>query len=322
VLAGLNPSEIRDVIPVIHAIRDAGVTILLIEHVMQAVMSLSDYTWVLNQGAIIAEGPRRMWSPIPMSSKPISARAWRNASPSGRQPVLEVSNLRSRIRCGRGVARHRLVHQQGRDRDAAGVQRRRQDDVLSGNVSGLMQPWSGSITFEGQTDCRVYAAGDCRRGLIQVPEGRHVFPNMTVRENLELGSYRRGKSNRTRNIEHVAEIFPRLRERFSQNAGTLSGGEQQMLAIGRGMMAEPQLLILDEPSIGLSPLLVEEMFSPDQAAQHRRDLTILLVEQNVLQSMEIADRAFVMENGEIKLSGIPADLMDDPELQRSYLGLA
>jgi branched-chain amino acid transport system ATP-binding protein len=144
---------------------------------------------------------------------------------------------------------------------------------------------------------------------------------MTVRENLELGSYRRGKSNRTRNIEHVAEIFPRLRERFSQNAGTLSGGEQQMLAIGRGMMAEPQLLILDEPSIGLSPLLVEEMFS--LIKQLNTDgLTILLVEQNVLQSMEIADRAFVMENGEIKLSGIPADLMDDPELQRSYLGLA
>ncbi|PHR17939.1 MAG: branched-chain amino acid ABC transporter ATP-binding protein [Hoeflea sp.] len=193
--------------------------------------------------------------------------------------------------------------------------------TFSAVVSGLMQPWSGSITFEGKSVSGLSPQAIVDEGLIQVPEGRHVFPNMTVRENLELGSYRRGKPNRTRNIEHVAEIFPRLRERFSQNAGTLSGGEQQMLAIGRGMMAEPQLLILDEPSIGLSPLLVEEMFS--LIKQLNTDgLTILLVEQNVLQSMEIADRAFVMENGEIKLSGIPADLMDDPELQRSYLGLA
>jgi branched-chain amino acid transport system ATP-binding protein len=193
--------------------------------------------------------------------------------------------------------------------------------TFSAVVSGLMQPWSGSIIFEGKPIAGLAPQAIVDEGLIQVPEGRHVFPNMTVRENLELGSYRRGKSNRTRNIEHVAEIFPRLRERFSQNAGTLSGGEQQMLAIGRGMMAEPQLLILDEPSIGLSPLLVEEMFS--LIKQLNTDgLTILLVEQNVLQSMEIADRAFVMENGEIKLSGVPADLMDDPELQRSYLGLA
>ena len=193
--------------------------------------------------------------------------------------------------------------------------------TFSAVVSGLMKPWSGSITFEGKPIAGLLPQAIVDEGLIQVPEGRHVFPNMTVRENLELGSYRRGKSNRTRNIEHVAEIFPRLRERFSQNAGTLSGGEQQMLAIGRGMMAEPLLLILDEPSIGLSPLLVEEMFS--LIKQLNTDgLTILLVEQNVLQSMEIADRAFVMENGEIKLSGIPADLMDDPELQRSYLGLA
>ncbi|SOE18934.1 amino acid/amide ABC transporter ATP-binding protein 2 (HAAT family) [Hoeflea halophila] len=193
--------------------------------------------------------------------------------------------------------------------------------TFSAVVSGLMQPWSGAITFEGKPIAGLSSQAIVDEGVIQVPEGRHVFPNMTVRENLELGSYRRGKGNRMRNIEHVAEIFPRLRERFSQKAGTLSGGEQQMLAIGRGMMAEPRLLILDEPSIGLSPLLVEEMFS--LIKQLNTDgLTILLVEQNVLQSMEIADRAFVMENGEIKLSGIPGDLMDNPELQRSYLGLA
>ncbi|MCB1427199.1 MAG: ABC transporter ATP-binding protein, partial [Notoacmeibacter sp.] len=181
--------------------------------------------------------------------------------------------------------------------------------------------WSGSVAFNGQTIAGLGAGRIVDLGLIHVPEGRHVFPNLTVRENLELGAYRRAKANRARNMDHVVDVFPRLKERFGQKAGTLSGGEQQMLAIGRGMMAEPELLILDEPSIGLSPLLVEEMF--DLIGKLKADgLTILLVEQNVLQSMEIADRAFVMENGQIRLSGKPSDLMDDPDLQRAYLGLA
>ena len=188
-------------------------------------------------------------------------------------------------------------------------------------VSGLEPAWAGSIRFKGDDIAGLSPQAIVERGLIQVPEGRHVFPNLTVRENLELGSYRRARANRARNIERVANVFPRLRERFAQKAGTLSGGEQQMLAIGRGMMAEPELLILDEPSIGLSPLLVEEMFALIKRL-NEEGLTILLVEQNVLQSLEIAARAFVMENGEIKLSGTPAEMMDDPELQRSYLGLA
>ncbi|MEX0408299.1 ABC transporter ATP-binding protein [Aquibium sp. LZ166] len=188
-------------------------------------------------------------------------------------------------------------------------------------VSGLDRPWAGSVRFKGEEITGLSSQAIVERGLIQVPEGRHVFPNLTVRENLELGAYRRARAKRTHNIELVANVFPRLRERLSQKAGTLSGGEQQMLAIGRGMMAEPELLILDEPSIGLSPLLVEEMFALIRRL-NEDGLTILLVEQNVLQSLEIAARAFVMENGEIKLSGTPAEMMDDPELQRSYLGLA
>ncbi|MBN9672526.1 ABC transporter ATP-binding protein [Roseibium aggregatum] len=193
--------------------------------------------------------------------------------------------------------------------------------TFSAVLSGLVKPWSGTIRFKDEAIQGLGEQAIVDRGLIHVPEGRHVFPNLSVRENLELGSYRRGRANRARNLEHVVEVFPRLRERFAQKAGTLSGGEQQMLAIGRGMMAEPELLILDEPSIGLSPLLVEEMF--DLIKRLNSDgLTILLVEQNVLQSMEIATRAFVMENGEIRLSGKASELMDDPELQRSYLGLA
>ncbi|HKU94234.1 MAG TPA: ATP-binding cassette domain-containing protein, partial [Vineibacter sp.] len=140
-----------------------------------------------------------------------------------------------------------------------------------------------------------------------------------VRDNLELGSYRRGRSARHKNLDRVVAIFPRLKERWTQAAGTLSGGEQQMLAIGRGLMGEPRLLILDEPSLGLSPLLVEDMFALI-GRLNADGLAILLVEQNVVQSLAVANRAYVLENGRITLSGKAAELADAPALRRSYLG--
>jgi branched-chain amino acid transport system ATP-binding protein len=157
-------------------------------------------------------------------------------------------------------------------------------------------------------------------GLIHVPEGRKLFPNLTVKDNLELGSYRRGKSNRSSNLENVLDIFPKLSERISQTAGTLSGGEQQMVAIGRGLMGDPRLLLLDEPSLGLSPLLVEQMFELIKKISDN-GLTVLLVEQNVTQSLSIADRAYVIEEGSIAISGLSKDLLKNAELKRSYLGL-
>jgi branched-chain amino acid transport system ATP-binding protein len=187
-------------------------------------------------------------------------------------------------------------------------------------VSGLVKPRSGQVLFEGVDITGADPAAIVARGLIQVPEGRKIFPNLGVRENLELGSYARAKANRARNLDRVFATFPRLKERSGQAAGTLSGGEQQMLAIGRGMMAEPRLLILDEPSLGLSPLLVEEMFSLVRRL-HGEGLAILLVEQNVAQSLEIADRAHVLENGVFALSGDAATLRADPALRRAYLGL-
>ena len=157
-------------------------------------------------------------------------------------------------------------------------------------------------------------------GLIHVPEGRKLFPNLTVKDNLELGSYRRGKSNRSSNLENVLNIFPKLSERISQTAGTLSGGEQQMVAIGRGLMGDPRLLLLDEPSLGLSPLLVEQMFDLIKKISDN-GLTVLLVEQNVTQSLSIADRANVIEGGALAISGLSKDLLKNAELKRSYLGL-
>jgi len=178
----------------------------------------------------------------------------------------------------------------------------------------------GEIRFDGKRLDGATPAAIVEAGLIHVPEGRRIFPNMNVRENLELGSYRRGRPRRAANLERVFETFPRLRERARQFAGTLSGGEQQMLAIGRGMMAEPRLLILDEPSLGLSPLLVEEMFTLIRRL-NADGLPILLVEQNVVQSLEIATRGFILENGTFAMSGPAATLRDDPELRRIYLGL-
>jgi branched-chain amino acid transport system ATP-binding protein len=187
-------------------------------------------------------------------------------------------------------------------------------------ISGLVRPRAGTIRFDGQAITGWSPPAITAAGLIQVPEGRKIFPNLGVRENLELGSYRRAKANRARNLERVFATFPRLKERVGQAAGTLSGGEQQMLAIGRGMMAEPKLLILDEPSLGLSPLLVEEMFGLIRRL-HGEGLSIMLVEQNVAQSLEIADRAYVLENGAFAISGPAAEVREDPELKRAYLGL-
>jgi branched-chain amino acid transport system ATP-binding protein len=192
--------------------------------------------------------------------------------------------------------------------------------TLNNNISGIYAPSDGAILFEGENIAGHASEKVVDLGVIQVPEGRCIFPNMSVLENLELGGYRRGRKRRSQNLEKVVNVFPLLAERFSQLAGTLSGGEQQMLAIGRGMMGEPRLLILDEPSLGLSPLLVEEMFNLI-ADLNQQGLSIFLVEQNVMQSLEIAHRAYVIENGEVALSGLASELIDDPELRKTYLGL-
>jgi branched-chain amino acid transport system ATP-binding protein len=192
--------------------------------------------------------------------------------------------------------------------------------TLNNVLSQIIPPICGSVQFEGEEIRHASPVRVVELGLIQVPEGRRIFPNLTVRENLELGSFRRGRLGRARNLERVGAIFPRLAERWRQVAGSLSGGEQQMLAIGRGLMSDPKLLILDEPSLGLSPLLVEAMFALIQRI-NRDGIAILLVEQNVLQSLAIAHRGYVLENGAIALAGRANELADNPTLKRSYFGV-
>jgi branched-chain amino acid transport system ATP-binding protein len=192
--------------------------------------------------------------------------------------------------------------------------------TLNRVISGVLRATHGSVRFAGSAIERENPAAIVARGLVHVPEGRCVFPNLTIMENLDLGSYRRGRTRRKENRERVFAIFPRLAERRSQRAGTLSGGEQQMLAIGRGLMAEPKLLILDEPSLGLSPLLVEELFALMQRI-NREGIALLLVEQNVVQCLEVARRAYILDEGMFVLHGSSADIRDNPTLKRAYLGL-
>jgi branched-chain amino acid transport system ATP-binding protein len=192
--------------------------------------------------------------------------------------------------------------------------------TLNRTISGIVRARSGSIRFDGAAIEHERPPAIVARGLIHVPEGRRIFPNLSVRENLDLGSYARAAEHRSQNRERVFAIFPRLYERRMQSAGTLSGGEQQMLAIGRGLMAEPKLIILDEPSLGLSPLLVEELFA--LVARINADgVSVLLVEQNVVQSLEVADRAYILAEGKFVMSGTAADIGADPELKRTYLGM-
>jgi branched-chain amino acid transport system ATP-binding protein len=192
--------------------------------------------------------------------------------------------------------------------------------TLNMALSGIIPVRAGSVRFAGEALAGRTAGQIVAAGLVHVPEGRRVFPNLSVRENLLLGCYRRAGARRRANLDRVLTTFPRLRERLSQRAGTLSGGEQQMLAIGRGLMAEPRLLILDEPSLGLSPLLVEQMFALI-ATLRSEGLAIMLVEQNVVQSLDLADRAYVLENGHHAMAGPAAELREDPALRRTYLGL-
>lgn len=192
--------------------------------------------------------------------------------------------------------------------------------TLNRAISGVLRPWTGSIRFDDEAIERERAAAIVARGLIHVPEGRHIFADMTVRENLDLGAYRHGRAHRDDNRRRVFSIFPRLAQRQAQRAGTLSGGEQQMLAIGRGLMAEPKLLILDEPSLGLSPRLVEELFALIKTI-NAQGIALLLAEQNVVYSLEVAGRGYVLNNGVFVLKGSAADLRSHPELKRAYLGM-
>jgi len=333
VMAGLNPSEIAEMLAIMRAIRDSGVTLLITEHVMAAVMSLAEHVFVLNDGRLIAQG-----TPAAVAENPAVIEAYlghgaasdgpRGSSPFREEgaPAPRASHALLQVRdlhVGYGampvlrgidleVGASEIVAVLGSN--GAGK------TTLNRALSGLLAPTRGSIRFDGAEIAGAEPASIVEAGLVHVPEGRRVFPNLSVRDNLHLGSYRRGRAARAKSLDEVMALFPRLAERLGQLAGTLSGGEQQMLAIGRALMAQPCLLILDEPSLGLSPRLVEDMFA--RIGRLRAEgRAILLVEQNVVQSLAIAERAYVLEHGVFALAGPAAELMATPRLQQTYLGL-
>jgi branched-chain amino acid transport system ATP-binding protein len=193
--------------------------------------------------------------------------------------------------------------------------------TLLKNISRTLRAASGAIEFDGRDLLREAAHEVVELGVVQVPEGRRIFPEMTVLENLQLGSYsKRSRADRAKNLERVFGMFPKLRERSSQLGGTLSGGEQQMLAIGRGLMANPRLLLLDEPSIGLAPVMVKSIFETI-AEINRQGITIVLLEQNVYQSLRISNRGYVVELGRIVLTGTGAELADNEHVKKAFLGI-
>ncbi len=187
-------------------------------------------------------------------------------------------------------------------------------------ISGLLRPDKGEIYFEGKPISRIDADAIVRMGIIHVPEGRRIFAPLTVRENLEMGAYtRKDKREIAESMEYVFNLFPRLKERVGQTGGTLSGGEQQMLAVARALMAKPRVLLMDEPSMGLAPVLVEEIFNIIQTI-NQQGVTVLLVEQNALMALSIAHRAYVMETGVIQLEGPAKELIENPQVREAYLG--
>ena len=193
--------------------------------------------------------------------------------------------------------------------------------TLLKTVSGMLRPRTGSISLNGNEISRAATSKIVENGISHVPEGRQIFPTMTVLENLEMGAqFPRTRKVQRETLEQVFTYFPRLKERLEQKAGTLSGGEQQMLAMGRGLMSLPALMMLDEPSLGLAPVLVSTIFEIIEKI-NRQGTSILLIEQNVFHSLKISDRGYVLENGEIALSGTGQELLENPHIRKTYMGL-
>ena len=342
--AGMNPSEKQGIRELIERLNRDGLTILLIDHDMRLVMGVCQRVAVLDFGRKIAEGTPdevstdagvikaylgtrgdKEVASAPGAAGVDEAEEALEASGGGSDveplhAILEVHDLTVSYGAVTAVRGASLRVAAGEVVALIGANGAGKSTILS-TLSGLIRPDSGTAVFDGLDLTHASSAAIVRHGLVQVPEGREILARQSVLENLELATWggRRDRAAIRKEIEAVMKRFPILGERRALRAGTLSGGEQQMLAIARGLLAKPRLLLLDEPSLGLAPQMVDEVFSAIEEI-HKEGTTILLVEQNALRALEIADRAYVLETGQIRLTGSGDDLLHNPAVRRAYLG--
>lgn len=333
--AGMNPTEKMQLVDIVRRINGTGVTVIIIEHDMRLMMGLAQRITVLDSGAKICEGnpaevqdnPRVIQSYLgagaaekpALAEKPVSKGRAPAAVAKEDEYVLRVDKLNSFYGNVRVLKDISFALREGEFAALIGANGAGKTTLLR-TISGMMAPRTGRVIYNREDMIGLSSDRVVSRGLVYVPEGRGIFPALSVQENLMMGAFRRSdKTGVKEDLEHVFALFPRLKDRRIQTGGSLSGGEQQMLAIGRAVMSRPKLLLLDEPSMGLSPKLVDEVLET-VVNLHRQGLTILLVEQNARAALSVAQRGLVLEVGSLVHEGPAAQLCDDPAVKAAYLG--
>jgi len=339
-VAGMNSTEIRSAMELIKRIRDTGVTIFLIEHRLKTITEICDRVMALDYGVKIAEGTPQE---VMQNKDVVEAYLGRGYSEEREVTTLvkeiradEVATKKGGKADGKQLKVNNIQTYYGSLHVLKGASLEVADEELvaviganaSGKttllmtISGFVTPAQGDIEYDGKRIDGMKADKIAKMGIIQVPQTGLLFSIMTVKENLEMGAYlRKDKKTIARDLEAMYELFPILKERSKQQAGTLSGGEQQMVAIARGLMANPKLLLMDEPSAGLSPLLVETVAKTITEIRSRKKISILLIEQNANMALRIADRAYVLRLGELVLTGTGEELLHNDEVRKAYLDM-